>query len=124
VVAKAESHNKSHEKLALANGRFAPTAAIGAKRSACAGGVAIEEFGDNLDLIVGDQGWRMTTILNGVNPHVAIPAHHVLENGFGKQIGLLPTEHQNGDIDRIPVFPEIDTVMPRVSKGMGNVRVA
>ena len=66
----------------------------------------------------------MTAILDGVDADVAIAAHHVLENGFGEQIGLLPADHQDGDVDGVPVFPEIDAVVPGVSKGMGNVRIA
>ena len=81
-------------------------------------------MGDDLDLIVGDQGRRMTAVLNCVDPHVTIPAHHVPENGLGEQIRLLPANHQNGDVDRIPVFPAVDAVMPGVSKCMGNIRIA
>jgi hypothetical protein len=53
---------------------------------------------------------------------IAIAPHHVLENGLGKQIRLLPAYHQN-DVDRIPVFPEIEAVVPGISKGMGDVRI-
>src|SRR2546423_14498637 len=66
----------------------------------------------------------MAAILNCVDTYVAISSHHVLENGFREQIGLLPTYHQNGDANRVPVFPEVYAVMPRVSKRMGNIRIA
>jgi hypothetical protein len=66
----------------------------------------------------------MATVRNRVDAHIAIPAPHILENSFGKQIGLLPAQHQNWDVDGIPVFPKVDAVMPGVAKGMANVRVA
>ena len=65
----------------------------------------------------------MTAFLNGVDAHVAIPAHHVLENGFGQQVRSLSADHENGHFDGVPVFPEVYAVMPGVSKGVGNVRV-
>ena len=65
----------------LVNRRFAGL--IARNRSACAA-VAVQKLGDNLDLIVRDQGRCMTAVLNCMNAHVAIPAYHLLENGFGK----------------------------------------
>src|SRR4051794_28905998 len=92
------------------------------RRSARAG--IVQELADDLDLIRRDQRWRMTAILNSVDAHVAIPTLHILENSFGEQIGLLSADHQDGNIDGIPVFPEVHAVMPGVSKGVGNIRIA
>src|SRR3954467_4123940 len=66
----------------------------------------------------------MAAIRNGVDADIAIAPRHVLEDGFGKQIRLLPAYHQNGDVDRVPVFPEVDAIVPRVLKSMGNARIA
>ena len=92
------------------------------ERSAWTKVVAAQKLRDDLDLVVSDQGRRMAAVRDGVDADIAIPSHHVLENGLGKQIRLLPTYHQNGDVDCVPVFPEIDAVVPGVSKGMGDVR--
>src|SRR3954469_9411565 len=97
---------------------------FGMKHSALSGVVAAQKLRYDLDLFVSDQGRRMPAVRDGVNADIAIAPHHVLEDAFGKQIRLLPAYDQNGDIDRIPVFPEVDAVMPRVSKGLSDVRIA
>src|SRR5947208_875088 len=66
-------------------------------------GLVVQKLGDDLDLIVSNQSRRMTAIPNGVNAHIAIPARHFPENAFGKQIRVLATYHQNGDVDGVPV---------------------
>ena len=97
---------------------------VGIMRSAWTEVVAAQKLRHDLDLVVSDQGRRMAAVRNGVDADIAIAPHHVLEDAFGKQIRLLPAYYQNGDVDRVPVFPEIDAVVPRVSKGMGDVRIA
>jgi hypothetical protein len=56
--------------------------ANGAKRSACADVVAVQELRDSLDLVIKDQSRRVATVLNRMGAHVAISAHHFHENGF------------------------------------------
>src|SRR3954447_1353122 len=97
---------------------------FGIKRSRLSGVVAAQKLRNDLDLVVSDQGRRMAAIRNGVDADIAIAPHHVPEDGFGKEIRLLPAYHKNGEVDRVPVFPEIDAVVPGVSKGMGDIRIA
>src|SRR4051794_20469646 len=97
---------------------------FGIKRSPLSGVVAAQKLRHDLDLVVSDQGRRMAAIRNGVDADIAIAPHHVPEDGFGKQVRLLPAYHKNGEVDRVPVFPEIDAVVPGVSKGMGDIRIA
>src|SRR5205807_8311781 len=78
----------------------------------------------DLNLVVSDQGRRMAAVRDSVDADIAIAPHHVLEEAFREQIRFLPTDHQNGDIDRVPVFPEIDAVVPWISKRMSDVRIA
>src|SRR5207248_2482276 len=97
---------------------------FGIKRSALSGVVAAQKLRHDLYLVVSNQGRRMPAVRDGVDADITIAPHHVLEDAFGKQIRLLPAYYQNRDSDRVPVFPEIDAVVPGVSKGMSDVRIA
>ena len=46
----------------------------------------------------------MAAVCNDVDADIVIAPHHVLEDGFGEQIRLLPAYHQNGDVDRLQYF--------------------
>ncbi len=89
-----------------------------------AGTVVTQKTRDNVDLILRDQGWRVAAILHRIRRRIAVPAQHVGKHRLAKQIGLLPADDQNGYIDSVPIFPEVDAVVPGIAERMGDPWIA
>ena len=87
-------------------------------------GFSFEKRPNDLDLISRDQGWCMAAIFYVVRRRMTVSAQHACENVFRKKVGLLASDNQDGNVDSIPVFPEVHAVVPGIAERMCNFRVA
>ena len=62
-------------------------------------------------------------IFYGVRGCFAIPAQHSCEDVFRKKVGLFASDHQDRNVDSVPIFPEVYAVVPRIAEGLCNARV-
>src|ERR1035437_6968394 len=78
----------------------------------------------DLNLISRNQGRCMAAISYHVRRRITVSAQHSCEDVFGKKVGLFPSHYQDGDVDSVPIFPQVHAVLPRISERVSNVRVA
>ena len=81
-----------------------------------ASGPTLEKCINNLDLIWCDQRRCMAAILHDVRSSVAISPQHVREDICRKKIRLFASDHQNRNINSIPVFPEVHAIVPGITE--------
>jgi hypothetical protein len=101
-----------------------PTACIVFVDYDSASTAAFEKGPYNLDLVSGDQGRCMAAILHDVRTRIAVPAQHACEDIFRKKVGFFSPHHQDGNVDSIPIFPEVHAIVPRISERVRNVGIA
>ena len=65
----------------------------------------------------------MAAILYDVRGCFAISAQHSCEDVFRKKVGLFASDHQNRNVDGIPVFPEVHAVVPGIAERVRYARV-
>jgi hypothetical protein len=87
-------------------------------------GADFEKTVNNLNLISGDQGRCVAAVLRGECRSITISAQHSLEYVFRQKVGLLASDHQDGDVDRIPILPEVHAIVLRIAKRVRDVRIA
>src|SRR6476660_7256837 len=89
-----------------------------------ASGADFEKAVNNLDLISGDQGWCVAAVLRGECRGIPISAQHTLEYFFRQKVGLFASDHQYGDVNGVPILPEVHAVVPGITKRVRDVRIA
>ena len=65
----------------------------------------------------------MAAILYDVRGCVTVPAQHSCEDVFRQKVRLFASDHQDRNVDGVPIFPEVYAVVPRVAERMRNVRI-
>ena len=85
---------------------------------------AFEKGFNNLNLISRDQGRCMATIFYDVRRRVTVSTQHSCEDVFREKIRSLPLYHQDRNVDRVPIFPQVHAVVPGIAERVGNTRVA
>ena len=66
----------------------------------------------------------MAAILHDVRGRIAVSAQHSCEDVFRKKVGLFAPHHQDGNVDSVPIFPEVHAIVPRIAEGVRNIRIA
>ena len=89
-----------------------------------ASGAYFEKAVNNLDLISNDQGWCVAAVLRGECRGITISAQHSLEYVFRQKVGLFASDHEYGDVNGVPILPEVHAVVPGIAKGVRDFRIA
>ena len=89
-----------------------------------ASGADFEKAVNNLDLISGDQGWCVAAVLRDECRGITISAQHTLEYVFRQKVGLFASDHQYGDVNGVPILPEVHAIVPGITKRVRDVRIA
>lgn len=66
----------------------------------------------------------MAAILHDVRHRIAVSAQHTREDVFGKKIRFFSPNHQDGNVDSIPIFPEVHAIVPRISERVRDIGIA
>src|SRR5215470_17576244 len=99
------------------------TSSMPPTKSQRTGLLCMQEFANALDLVMAHESRRVTAALDFDDFRAGIATNHVPREVQWQEIRVHASKHEGRSLDRRPVFPEVNIVVPGVAKGPNNVRV-